>query len=268
MQYSRYTAVICLLVVLLPACEKKKSVVLKVARVKVDSLSQIVPVKDSLVQPIIYSGLHDLDQKPIPEMKELFISAVLPSILIVKNELAAVQDHLRSLKGRNNWALTDSTYYDSLKEEYKAIDLDDLILRMETLPNSIVLAQAALESGWGQSRFFLEGNNIFGIWSYNKDEPRLRAHLAREERTVHVRHYNDLVESIRDYFQTLGSAPAYKGLRKALQETQDPYKLLPHLKHYSEQRDAYVRLVRLVIDHNDFTRYDHYVIDPQFFIEK
>lgn len=268
MQHSRHTAVICLLVVLLPACEKKKSVELKIARVKVDSLSQVVLVKDSLVQPVIYSGLHNLDTKPIPEMKELFISAVLPSILIVKNELAIMRDHLISLKNQGSWSASDSTYYDSLMEEYKASDLDDLVLRLKTLPNSIVLAQAALESGWGQSRFFLEGNNIFGIWSYNKDEPRLRAHVAREERTVHVRHYNDLVESIRDYFQTLGSAPAYKGLRKVLQETQDPYKLLPYLSHYSEQRDAYVRQLRLVIDHNNFTRYDDYVIDPRFTVEQ
>lgn len=248
------------------ACEQKKTLVLKTELIQVDSLSQVILLTDSLVKPVIYSGLHGLAEQPVPEAKALFISAILPSVLIVKRELREARGRLRALQSAETWLASDSAYVDSLASRYKAPDLNSLLVRMETIPNSIVLAQAALESGWGQSRFFLEGNNIFGIWSYNPEEPRIPARLARKDRVVHVRHYGDYTECIRDYFKTLGSAPAYRDLRHELQETRDPFALLPHLKYYSEQREAYVNQLRLLIRRNDLTRYDRYVIDPSYIV--
>jgi Bax protein len=132
---------------------------------------------------------------------------------------------------------------------------------MISLPNSIVLAQAAIETGWGQSRFFLEGNNVFGIWSYNADEPRLQAGIGRET-PVYVRAYGDISESIHDYFETLGGARAYNGVRKARMETNDPFLLIPHLKYYSERRNWYVSQLRTMIEQNNFIKYDNYKLDP------
>lgn len=268
MRITRYASFSWVLLFLLVTTCKNKTLSIKTTTVVIDSLSQIVLLGDSLVQPIIYSQLHGLADKPVPQAKALFISALLPSILIVKRELREAREQLRNLKEKRKWNTSDSAYYHSLRSRYKASDVDNLLLRMETIPNSIVLAQAVVESGWGQSRFFLEGNNIFGMWSYNRDEPRLRAGTTREEQTVHVRLYNDLTESVRDYFEALGSAPAYGELRQALQQTRDPFELLPHLRKYSERREAYVQQLRLIIEQNNLTQYDHYRIDPQYMVEE
>jgi len=253
-----------LAILLLTRCEKKY--VLQVTHVKVDSLSQIVPLTDTLVQPIVYTHISGLEQQPVPKAKALFIASILPSILIAKYHLAEKREQVHQLKAKKRWTPEDSAYYHELKMQYKANDLEMLLRRMSALPNSIVLAQAAVESGWGKSRFFKEGNNVFGMWSYNSNEPRLRANLSRHGEAIHVRAYEDLSGSITDYFKTLGTARAYQKLRAVMQETDDPDLLLPHLKYYSERRLDYVDQLRKMIRLNDFKQYDRYVIDPKYIV--
>jgi Bax protein len=254
-----------LMVIAFASCNKKQKT-LRITRVKVDSLSQIQLIQDSLVKPIVYTHIIDLENQPTPKAKALFISAVLPSILITKHNLETERRKVHDLKEKKKWHKEDSTYYLNLKRKYKASNIENLLKRMSTVPNSIVLAQAAVESGWGQSRFFKEGNNIFGMWSYNRNEPRIRAGLKRESGPIHVRAYDDISQSIADYFKTLGSAHAYRELRTALQESNDPFTLLPHLKYYSERRHEYTEQLRKIIKYNHLTQYDSYTLDPQYFI--
>lgn len=250
--------------VLVSRCGKKPE--LHPIRITVDSLSQIQLLSDSLVKPIIYTGVQGLEKQPVEMAKKMFISIILPAVLIAKHQLSEEREKLLILKSKKRWSKKDSAYYQDLKLQYKASDLGNLLKRMITLPNSIVLAQAAMESGWGQSRFFREGNNVFGIWSYNRDEPRLKASVKRPNAVVHVRAYKDISHSILDYFKTLSKANAYRELRTALQETDDPFELLPHLKYYSEKRLGYVNQLRILIEQNDLTQYDNYQIDPSYFV--
>ncbi|MEQ9412647.1 MAG: glucosaminidase domain-containing protein, partial [Cyclobacteriaceae bacterium] len=201
-----------LTVIAFTSCNEKQKT-LQITRVKVDSLSQIHIIKDSLVKPIVYTQIIDLGNQPIPKAKALFISAVLPSILITKHNLETERKKVHKLKEKEKWNKEDSIYYFNLEKQYKASDIENLLKRMSTVPNSIVLAQAAVESGWGKSRFFKEGNNIFGMWSYNRNEPRIKAGLKRASGPIHVRAYDDISQSIADYFKTLGSAHAYRELR-------------------------------------------------------
>lgn len=251
---------------LLVGCAKPDPV-LQITTIKVDSLSQIKLLTDSLIQPIVYTHIVGLEHQPTAKAKHMFIGVILPSILIAKHNLGIERKKLHQLKLKGNWGKEDSTYYHLLKLRYKASDIENLLKRMSTVPNSIVLAQAAVESGWGQSRFFKEGNNVFGIWSYNSTEPRLSANTKRENGAIHVRAYKDIYQSISDYFETLGKARAYRGLRSALQESNDPFKLLPHLKYYSERRSEYTEQLRKVILQNKLTQYDKYRIDPQYLVE-
>lgn len=244
----------------------RKDPVIQITTIKIDSLNQIYLIDDSLVRPIVYNHVLGLAQQPVPKAKQLFISVILPSILIAKYNLKCEQKKVHQLKTKKKWASEDSTYYHQLRIRYKARDIENLLKRMSTVPNSIVLAQAAVESGWGQSRFFKEGNNVFGMWSYNINEPRLRASSKRKEDDIHVRAYGDISESIADYFKTLGTARAYRGLRTALQESNDPFKLLPHLKYYSERRLDYTDQLKKIIEQNDLTKYDRYQIDPKYII--
>jgi len=246
-------------------CDKHRKI-LRVSHIQVDSLSQIILIEDSLVKPVTYSQIHGLANVPVPEAKRIFISALLPAILIAKHHITENQTQLHELSTKKNWTTEDSAFYHLMKQVYKVSDLESLLSRLTTLPNSIVLGQAALESGWGQSRFFREANNIFGMWSYNEKEPRLRASLKRENGHIHVRVYDDFSQSVDDYFKTLATARAYRSLREALQETSEVDKLIPHLKYYSERRMEYVNQLKKVIDQNNLTQYDHYRIDPEYLV--
>ncbi len=253
-----------LIVLVVVGC--KKQLTLKTTTIQIDSLSQIELVRDSLVKPILYSNVVGLGEKPTNEAKQLFISVILPAILIAKHDIKNSRDIMKGLLDKKNWEEKDSLEYKRLAKRYKASNLETLLRRMCTIPTSIVLAQAAVESGWGKSRFFVEGNNVFGIWSYNSNEPRLQASTKREEGAIHVRAYEDISGSIGDYFKTLGTSRAYRRLRAALQETNDPDLLLPHLKYYSERRLDYVDQLRKIIHQNDLQQYDQYVIDPKYIV--
>lgn len=241
---------------------------LRTVEVRVDSLGQIIPINDSLVQPVLYSHISGFESLNPEQNKRLFIAALLPSILVVKHTLEQDLTRVNHLLTKERWTKRDSAFYESQKARYHASNLESLLTRMMTLPNSIVLAQAAVETGWGRSRFFLEANNVFGIWSYNPDEPRIRAGSMRDSMEIYVRSYDNFAQSVQDYFRTLGSARAYMSLRKARMDTNDPYHLLTHLGRYSERGADYIRQLRTIIEQNDLTRFDRYRIDPSFLVEE
>lgn len=236
--------------------------------IKLDSLEQIEVLSDSLVKPVLYTQVSGLDQLDSEQAKSMFISVLLPSVLVAKHQVKEDSIKLERLIKKNEWSPADSTFYLDMADRFKAESLANLKLRLGTLPNSMVLAQAAVESGWGRSRFFLEGNNVFGIWSYRENEPRMQAGVSRGNSPVFVKVYENIYESIIDYFEVIGSVRAYRSLRQARLLTNDPFVLLPHLKYYSERRTSYTDQLRSVIIQNNLTRYDAYRIDPRYLVRK
>jgi Bax protein len=247
-------------------CDGRQLYVVKTEAVKVDSLSQIVLLHDSLVRPILYTNLAGLENLPLHEAKRKFISAILPSILVAKHQIHNTKNKISQLLEKDPWEKSDSVFYFELKRKYSAKNADDLMNRLVTLPNSVILAQAAIETGWGESRFFVQASNLFGIWSFDDKESRIAAGKTRSDKTIFLRSYNDMSRSIADYFEVLARHSAYKGLRKAQQQTSDPYKLIPHLKNYSERKTWYIRQLKKVIRQNNLTKYDRYRIDPDYLI--
>lgn len=260
-----YVAALFVLFCSLFGCRSKTQTV-KTTTIPVDSVSQIVTLSGILVKPYLYTNISGLEQLPVSEAKLKFVSAVLPAILIAKHEIESAKIKMKELQENSDWTDRDSILFLDLKLRYKAKDLDDLLNRIGTLPNSIVLAQAAVESGWGQSRFFRQGNNLFGVWSFNANEPRIAAGRTRQQKTIYLRAYRNISESIVHYFEILGSARAYNGLRKARLEKNDSFDLLPYLKNFSERRTAYTNQLRAVILQNEFTQYDQYKLDPEYLI--
>ncbi|MBA4054372.1 MAG: hypothetical protein C0490_06655 [Marivirga sp.] len=255
------------LIITFSGCKKNKTYSVKTETIAVNSLSQIVPLSDILVEPFLYTNISGLEKLPVPESKAKFISAVLPAILVAKHEIEMVKIKIEKLNGDADWTGEDSLLFLDQKLRYKARDLEDLLKRIGSLPNSIVLAQAAVESGWGQSRFFRQGNNLFGVWSFNAHESRIAAGRTRQNKTIYLRSYKNMSESIVHYFEILGSAGAYKGLRKARLEKNDSFELLPYLKNFSERRTSYINQLRAVILQNELTQYDQYALDPEYLIE-
>lgn len=232
------------------------------------SIRDVIPVTGPFVRPTLYTHIDGLSSLPTSEAKETFVNAVLPAILVAKHEMTMLKRQLERLERRGIWDHEDSALFRSASERFKTKSVSELVHRVGTLPNSVVLAQAAVESGWGQSRIFLEGNNLFGIWSFNAREPRIAAGEARGKKTIWLRSYNNMSESIMSYFEILGTSAAFRSLRSARNETSDPLALLPYLRNFSERRHAYTRQLKTMIEQNDFTKYDAYSLDPEYLYEK
>jgi Bax protein len=259
---------ILMLFFIIDGCGRKKTLRVKTETINVDSLEQIVLLDSILVRPFLYTRVAGLGRLPVPKAKAKFISAVLPSILVAKYRIEENKKKLLLLKEAEEWDSADSSFFLDMKKRYRAKNIDDVIMRMGTLPNSIVLAQAAVESGWGQSRFFLQGSNLFGVWSFNQFEPRIAAGKTRNKKKIYLRSYEDMSASVVHYFEILSHARPYNNLRRARLETTDPFKLLPHLQNFSERRTAYTDQLKKIILRNNLTRYDQYQIDPAYIVEE
>ncbi|MBO3697428.1 glucosaminidase domain-containing protein [Roseivirga sp. E12] len=263
------------LVVLVLANSKKDDViepeqvtVLQTEVREVNNPTDIEPISSGLVKPILYTKVTSLRPLPPFEDKTRFVQLILPAILVAKHKIEEDRLRLAALTNALEWSAADSTFLQHLSKAYRTDDITLLDRRLRTHPNSIVLAQAAVESGWGKSRFFKEANNLFGIWSYRANEPRIRASVSRLDYQVYLRSYDNLSESIIDYFQTIGRAKPYTAFRKKRMETSDIDALLPLLSQYSERKEEYVRQLRSMIKFNEFEQYDNYSIDPSYFVSK
>ncbi|MCE7995361.1 MAG: hypothetical protein HEP71_25510 [Roseivirga sp.] len=234
--------------------------------IEVQTPADIVTLSDSVVAALLYSNITGLDSLPLDQKKMKFVSALLPAILVAKDKLFHQKKSFEVLLGKDEWTESDSTFFHLLSTNYRTSDTTAILSALETHPNSIVLAQAAIESGWGNSRIFGAGNNLFGIWSYSAREPRIPAAIKRDGETIYLRKYDDISESISDYFKTIGRSRHYAGFRKARAESNDVEKLIPHLINYSERREAYISQLRTMIRYNQLKQYDHYRLDSGFYI--
>ena len=128
----------------------------------------------------------------------------------------------------------------------------ELVSRIDVIPTELALAQAVNESGWGTSRFAREGNNLFGIWTY--DQRKGMVPRGRAEGATHlVRKFDSLQASVRYYLHNLNSHPAYLELRelraqmRSRGEEPSGQVLAAGLTRYSAKGELYVRLIRELI---------------------
>lgn len=228
--------------------------------------ANIHSIEGPAIKPILYLNAISLKNLSVEERKQKFVALMLPAILVAKHRMYEKCKRVNHfLKNEQSVSKRDSLWLDSIKKVYKAETAEALIPKLKTHAPSIILAQAALECGWGTSRFFVEANNVFGVWSYNPNEPRVQASMLRGDKAVFVKKYKDLSESVMDYFKTLARVPAYESFRQQRMKSADPDKLLPHLKAYSELREIYIKRLENMIRLNNFDQYDDYYINPKYF---
>lgn len=210
----------------------------------------------------------DLDELASPgDRKQLFIKALLPVVLRVNEEIMADRALLaelrRGLKAGAALSFTDSVWlYEQLvRYDVGDDDLAELARRMDIIPPSLALAQAAEESGWGTSRFAREGNALFG--QYTGATGRGLAPLSQlSEVRYRIQSYDSLVETVRSYALNLNLHPAYRefrDMRADLRGKGQPlngYLLAGELKRYSERGKAYVRTLRVIMRDNDLRQFD------------
>ncbi|AXX93570.1 hypothetical protein CPU12_11240 [Malaciobacter molluscorum LMG 25693] len=199
-------------------------------------------------------------QIPVSVKKKRFINMMLKPLDEVYNDLKS--RYLRVKKDIDENNITDEIK--NLKEFYSVDSNEKLLYALKPHPKSIALAQGAMESAWGQSRFFKEANNMFGVWSFNKDEPRIAANSKRGTKTIWLKKYSSVKDAIKDYYETLSKSPAFKAFRKQNYENPNPYILVKKLDRYSEKKALYGKELASVIKYNNFTKYD----DKDFIVQK
>ena len=142
------------------------------------------------------------------------------------------------------------------RAKYKVDNNQELLIAIKPHPKSIAIAQAAIESGWGTSRIFTETNNLFGIRPFTSKEPRIATLKKRGYKTIWLRKYDSVRESIADYYLVLGRASAYSEFRRLKMITADPHKLVAQLINYSERKVSYVNELSSMIRYNRFYELD------------
>jgi len=205
--------------------------------------------------------------RQIKERKAIFFKTVLPLILQVNDEIRADRRrlwdlHARAINGEYLPAV-DRLWLIVLAERYKVKrgDVKELLKRVDIMPTSMALAQAAEESGWGTSRFSREGNAIFGQWTFSDAEGLVP--LKRQAgRTHKVRAFRNLLDSVRSYARNLNTHRAYRKLRTIREQMRRDgtavrgRRLIETLTSYSERGVDYVKGLRAIISDNNLDRLD------------
>ena len=238
-----------------------KKVTISLIKISPKNCNDVVKIDTPLVKPILYTKSVKLDEVSIAQKKRTFIDMMLPSILIAKHHLLEDKRHLLVLLKKDNLSVVDRLWLTKKRQLFKAKSNDELYEKMEIHPTSIIIAQAIIESGWGTSSFFKKANNVFGVWSFNVNDQRIPASEKRGKKTVYLKKYGSVEESISDYLLTLSTKDAYKEFREKRLETQDPFELIRYLGNYSELRDEYIENLKNTIRKNKLIAYDSYRLD-------
>lgn len=146
----------------------------------------------------------------------------------------------------------------NLCRKYRAYDVADLRSRISPVPVSLIMAQGALESSWGGSRFSLERNNLFGVLTWNKSGEVSDGREDGKDYSGVV--YASLLDSVRAYILMINRVPAYKDLREIREETMDSLALSKGLHLYSNRGTGYVADLAQLIKSNDLQIYDQCVL--------
>ena len=194
--------------------------------------------------------------------RELFIKIVLPLILDENAKITEDREKLFKILGKNFNTVGERVWLKRRFKEYKIDDKDlsKLKMRMDIIPVSLALAQAANESGWGTSRFALEGNALFGQWTWSKKgiEPADKD----ANKTHKVLQFQILKASVRAYKNNLNTHNAYKEFREVRAQLRQEGKhiigldLVKYIKNYAAIGEKYVEILQGIITKNSLTDFD------------
>lgn len=221
----------------------------------------IVALTTHKVKPILYANTVPLAPLSIPEKKRAFIDMMLPSILLAKLRLKLERNKVLRLSQQLKLTADEQQWLHHKQKEYGVSTNEELYNKMAPHPTSLIIAQAIVESGWGTSKFFQQGNNVFGIWSFDRREARIVANEKRGDKRVYLKKYRTLDQSIHDYLLTLSTVPHYEDFCQKRLKTQNPFTLVEHLEKYSELGEEYITNIKNIIRKNRLLDYDRYQLD-------
>jgi len=227
--------------------------------------------KTKLVKPIALSLLPQEIKKieNIKKRKNLFIKIILPLILEESNVIKSDRRKLFNILNKNKNSVVEKKWLNKKFKQYSVSnkDLSTLKIRMDIVPVSLVIAQAAKETGWGTSRFAVEGNALFGQWTW--DGEGIKPASADNNDTHKVMRFKILKASIRAYQRNLNTHASYKKFRLTRAEQRDRNEnlnslvLSEHLEKYAETGAEYVKILNKIIKQNSLTDFDDAKLLPK-----
>ena len=220
--------------------------------------------KKKLVKPVALTLLPQ-EIKMIEnskKRKEFFIQIVLPLIIEENNNIKLDRKTLFTIINKSNNSVSEKQWLERKYKQYgvKSKDLSTLKIRMDEIPVSLAIAQAAKETGWGTSRFALEGNALFGQWTWSGEG--LKPKEAKEGEKHKVMKFNILQASVRAYQRNINTHSTYKDFRKARARLRDSNKpldsieLSKYLNKYAETGNQYVEVLQKIIKQNKLQDFD------------
>ncbi|MBB5322494.1 glucosaminidase domain-containing protein [Marinobacter oulmenensis] len=206
--------------------------------------------------------------RDVTERKVAFFSFLYPRIVLANSRILIERDYLEHLAGKDTLNQDEQQWLDGQAKRLRVkassgstAQFDLLRKRLDIIPPSLIMAQAANESAWGTSRFATQGYNLFGQWCFSRGcglVPQSRVQGADHE----VAKFSSPYFSLRSYIQNLNRHPAYQHVRDIRLEDRRTNRALSGidlaggLESYSERGDEYIREIRAMIRHNNLTFYD------------
>ncbi len=226
--------------------------------------------KTKLVKPIALS-LLPREMKMIEsstKKKNLFIQIILPLVLEENNRIKQDRVKLFKVLNKNKNTQVEKKWLNFKFKQYGVVnrDLSTLKIRMDEIPVSLAIAQAAKETGWGTSRFAIEGNALFGQWTWSGEG--IKPAGADNDTTHKVMKFKILKSSVRAYQRNLNTHSSYKNFRLARAELRDNKMKLDslilsnYLDKYAETGKEYVKILKQIIKQNNLTEFDDVKLLP------
>ena len=194
--------------------------------------------------------------------KDMFIKIVLPLIIKENTKIRIDRKRLFVILNKSSNSDIEKKWLEKKFKQYgvKQNDLYTLKTRMDEIPTSLAIAQAAKETGWGTSRFALKGNALFGQWTWSGEG--LKPKMADEGKDHKVMKFHSLQLSVRAYLRNLNTHSSYRDLRKARSklrndnESLDSLILSRYLDKYAEIGTQYVDVLQKIIQQNNLKDFD------------
>ena len=217
------------------------------------------------VKPIYFTQFpKDLDEiTSVKLKKETFIKIVLPLVVAENQKILDDKRKLKKITLKKMTSDKEKLWLRQKLKEYKVTkgNILELTKRMDIIPVSIAIAQAAKESGWGTSRFALEGNAIFGQWTWNGQG------IAPIERAAGKNHkilrFPILRASVKAYKNNLNTHKSYKEFRdkrfklRSRNNSLGGVKLIHTLDNYAETGIEYTKILKQIIEQNDLSDFEN-----------
>ena len=224
---------------------------------------QVKPVKLSLL-PKEIKNIQSTKEK-----KELFLEIILPLVLEENNRIRLDRKKLFSILNKNNNTDQEIRWLNSKFKQYGVVkkDLATLKIRMDEVPVSLALAQAAKETGWGTSRFAIEGNALFGQWTWSGEGIK-PAGADSSDGDHKVMKFKVLKASVRAYQRNLNTHNSYREFRLARaimrdnEEELDSLTLANYLDKYAATGKEYTKVLKKIIQQNSLKDFDKVKLLP------